>query len=80
VEIKEDVTVKEYLEGRVPEISAEQVSVVSSSDIEGTELTVRFDIPGDEKQTYGIRVNGAGLPSATFPSRWHSATLFPKKR
>ena len=59
MEIREDVSVKEYFEEDVPKIFAEQVSQVSPSDMEGTEFSVQFDILGDEKQTYGIIVKDA---------------------
>lgn len=59
MEVSEDVTVKEYFEDYVPKIFAEQVSSVDSSDMEGTEFTVQFNIQGDEKQTYGIIVKDA---------------------
>lgn len=59
MEIKEDVTVKEYFEEFAPEMFDERVSGTNLSGMEGTEFRVQFDIMGDEKQTYGLVIKDA---------------------
>ncbi|MFW6113800.1 MAG: SCP2 sterol-binding domain-containing protein [Actinomycetota bacterium] len=56
MDVKEDVTVKEYFEEYVPKIFEEQMSRVSVSGMEGTVFTVEFDVDG---QSYGLTIKDA---------------------
>lgn len=59
MEIRDDVSVKEYFEENVPEIFKEQVGGASLSGMDGTVLALQFDIAGGEKQTYSLVVKDA---------------------
>jgi len=56
VEVKDDVTVKEYFEQYVPKMFEEQLAGKTIPDMEGTLFTVQFDVDG---QTYSLKVNDA---------------------
>jgi putative sterol carrier protein len=59
VEVKDDVTVKEYFEEYVPKIFAEQLAGSPVSGMEGTEVSLQFDITDGDAQTYSMVVKDA---------------------
>lgn len=59
MEIKDDVTAKEYFEEYVPKIFAEQVAGASLSGMDGTVIALQFDIVNGETQTYSLVVKDA---------------------
>jgi len=59
MEVKEDITAREYFEEIVPKIFEEQMSSTTVLGMEGTEFSIQFDIVGGEKQTYGLVIKDA---------------------
>lgn len=56
MDVKEDVTVKEYFEEYVPKIFEEEMSKTSISGMDGTAFTVEFDVGG---QAYSLTIKDA---------------------
>jgi putative sterol carrier protein len=56
MEVREDISVKEYFEEVVPKMFEEEISKVSIGGMEGTEFTVEFDVDG---QAYSLVVKDA---------------------
>ncbi|MEJ5187181.1 MAG: SCP2 sterol-binding domain-containing protein [Candidatus Geothermincolales bacterium] len=56
MEVREDISVKEYFEEVVPKMFEEEISKVSIGGMEGTEFTVEFDVDG---QAYSLIVKDA---------------------
>jgi putative sterol carrier protein len=56
MEVKDDITVKEYFEEYVPKLFEEQLGGKSIPDMDGTLFTVQFDVDG---QSYTLKVSDA---------------------
>ncbi|MEW6553403.1 MAG: SCP2 sterol-binding domain-containing protein [Actinomycetota bacterium] len=59
MDVPENIGVKEYFEEVVPKMVDEQLSGSAITGMEGTEMSVEFDIQGDQEYKYGITVKDA---------------------
>ena len=59
MEVKEDVSVKQYFEELVPQIFAEQINTVIISGMEGTRFALSFNIQNGTAQTYSVLITDA---------------------
>ncbi len=59
MEIRDDISVEEYFEEVVPGIFSEQLGKLKLEGMDGTELTLQFDIRGESLKTYSVIVKDA---------------------